>query len=171
MRSIMGIGLWLYRRAENLLALMLAAMFLAFLLQVLFRYALNLPIGWTNELSSILWIWIVLFGAAFVLREEEEIRFDLLYSSVRPGIRRVMFLISAAALIFLYVVSFPAVVDYVTFMKVEKTSYLQLRFDWVFSIYIVFVLAVLVRYSWLSWRVLMGRDPGRSNPTNVVSDL
>ena len=171
MRSIMGIGLWLYRRAENLLALMLAAMFLAFLLQVLFRYALNLPIGWTNELSSILWIWIVLFGAAFVLREEEEIRFDLLYSSVRPGIRRVMFLISAAALIFLYVVSFPAVVDYVTFMKVEKTSYLQLRFDWVFSIYIVFVLAILVRYSWLSWRVLMGRDPGRSNPTNVVSDL
>ena len=171
MRSIMGFGLWLYRRAENLLALMLAAMFLAFLLQVLFRYALNLPIGWTNELSSILWIWIVLFGAAFVLREEEEIRFDLLYSSVRPGIRRVMFLISAAALIFLYVVSFPAVVDYVTFMKVEKTSYLQLRFDWVFSIYIVFVLAVLVRYSWLSWRVLMGRDPGRSNPTNVVSEL
>jgi len=171
MRSIMGIGLWLYRRAENLLALMLAAMFLAFLLQVLFRYALNLPIGWTNELSSILWIWIVLFGAAFVLREEEEIRFDLLYSSVRPGIRRVMFLISAAALIFLYVVSFPAVVDYVTFMKVEKTSYLQLRFDWVFSIYIIFVLAVLVRYCWLSWRVLAGRDPGRSNATNAVSDL
>jgi len=167
----MGIGLWLYRRAENLLALMLAAMFLAFLLQVLFRYALNLPIGWTNELSSILWIWIVLFGAAFVLREEEEIRFDLLYSSVRPGIRRVMFLISAAALIFLYVVSFPAVVDYVTFMKVEKTSYLQLRFDWVFSIYIIFVLAVLVRYCWLSWRVLAGRDSGRSNATNAVSDL
>jgi TRAP-type C4-dicarboxylate transport system permease small subunit len=171
MRSIMGIGLWLYRRAENLLALMLAAMFLAFLLQVLFRYALNLPIGWTNELSSILWIWIVLFGAAFVLREEEEIRFDLLYSSVRPGIRHLMFLISAAALIFLYVVSFPAVVDYVTFMKVEKTSYLQLRFDWVFSIYIIFVLAVLVRYCWLSWRVLAGRDPGRSNAANAVSDL
>ena len=171
MRPILRIGLWLYRRAENLLALMLAAMFLAFLLQVLFRYALNFPVGWTNELSSILWIWIVLFGAAFVVRDEEEIRFDLLYGSVRPGVRRAMFLISAAALIFLYVVSFPAVIDYVTFMKVEKSSYLQLRFDWVFSIYIIFVLAVLVRYCWLSWRVLAGRDHGRSNATNAVSDV
>ena len=71
------LGAWLCRRAENLLAAMLVAMFAAFLLQITFRYVLNLPIGWTNEISVVLWIWIVLFGAAFVVREEEEIRFDL----------------------------------------------------------------------------------------------
>ena len=32
--------------------------------------------------------------------------------------------------------------DYVTFMKVEKTAYLKIRFDWLFSIYVVFVVAV-----------------------------
>ena len=70
------IGGWLYRRAENLLAAMLTLMFAAFILQIVFRYLLNLPIGWTNEISVVLWIWLVLFGAAFVVREEEEIRFD-----------------------------------------------------------------------------------------------
>ena len=70
-------GGWLYRRAENVLAAMLALMFAAFILQIVFRYLLNLPIGWTNEISVILWIWLVLWGAAFVVREEEEIRFDL----------------------------------------------------------------------------------------------
>ena len=80
-------GGWLYRRAENVLAAMLALMFAAFILQIVFRYLLNLPIGWTNELSVILWIWLVLFGAAFVVREEEEIRFDLIYAVGRARAR------------------------------------------------------------------------------------
>ena len=29
-----------------------------------------------------MWIWLVLFGAAFVVREDEEIRFDIIYGAV-----------------------------------------------------------------------------------------
>src|SRR3546814_4153076 len=76
---------------------MLAAMFAAFLLQIAFRYLLNLPIGWTSEVSAILWIWMVLWGAALVLREEEEIRFDLVYAVAGARVRRVMFLVAAGA--------------------------------------------------------------------------
>jgi C4-dicarboxylate transporter DctQ subunit len=162
---------WLYRRAENVLAAMLAVMFFAFLLQIVFRYVLNLPVGWTNELSAILWIWLVLFGAAFVVREEEEMRFDLLYASAGSKVRRTMFLTSAAVLILLYSVSFPAVLDYVTFMKVEKSSYLKIRFDWLFSIYIVFVVAIIVRYLWLGWRVLRGTAPDEFDPTKAGSGV
>ena len=152
------IGGWLYRRAENLLAAMLTLMFAAFILQIVFRYLLNLPIGWTNEISVVLWIWLVLFGAAFVVREEEEIRFDLLYGAAGPRMRRIMFLVSAVALVVLYAMSLPAVFDYVTFMKVEKTAYLKIRFDWLYSIYIVFVVAIIVRYLWLG--VLSAARPG-----------
>lgn len=162
---------WLYARAENVLAAMLAVMFFAFLLQILFRYVLNWPTGWTNELSAILWIWIVLWGAAFVLREEEEMRFDLLYASVGPRTRGAMFLVCAASLILLYGLSFPAVVDYVTFMKVEKTAYMKIRFDWVFSIYVVFVVAVIIRYLWLSWQVLRGSAPQEFDPEKASSGV
>ena len=144
------LGGWLYRRAENVLAAMLAVMFFAFLLQIFFRYVMDWPTGWTNELSAILWIWMVLWGAAFVLTEQEEMRFDLIYASVGPRVRSAMFLVSATSLIFLYAISFPAVFDYVTFMKVESTAYLKLRFDWVFSIYVIFVIAMIIRYLWLS---------------------
>ena len=166
-----SVGAWLYRRAENVLAAMLAVMFFAFLLQVFFRYVLNWPTGWTNELSAILWIWIVLWGAAFVLTEQEEMRFDLIYASVGPRTRGLMFLICAAAIIFLYGISFPAVLDYVTFMKVEKSAYMRLRFDWVFSIYVVFVIAVIVRYIWLSWLVLRGSAPDEFDPTKAGSGV
>lgn len=169
--ALAPLGTWLYRRAENILASMLAVMFFAFLLQIFFRYVLNWPTGWTNELSAILWIWIVLFGAAFVLTEQEEMRFDLIYASVGPRLRGAMFLVSAASLLFLYGISFPAVLDYVTFMKVEKSAYLKIRFDWLFSIYVIFVVAIIVRYVWLSWQVLRGSAPDEFDPTKAGSGV
>jgi C4-dicarboxylate transporter, DctQ subunit len=164
-------GFWLFRRAENVLAAMLAAMFAAFILQIVFRYLLGWPTGWTNELSVILWIWLVLWGAAFVIREEEEIRVDLLHASVGPGVRRLMFLVAAVALVTLYAISLPAAFDYVSFMKVEKTAYLKIRFDWLFSIYVVFIVAMVVRYLWLGWQVLRGRAPEEFDPTKTVSGV
>jgi C4-dicarboxylate transporter DctQ subunit len=164
-------GAWLYRRGENLIAGMIGVMFFAFLLQVVFRYILNWPTGWSNELTVVLWIWVVLFGAAFVVREEEEIRFDLLYAAAGRRTRRVMTLVSAAAVIGLYGYSFPAVFDYVTFMKVESTAYLKIRFDWLFSIYIVFVVATIARYLWLGWQALRGQAPEEFDPTKVGSGI
>ena len=52
---------WLGRRAEEALALILASLFLTFLVQIAFRYFLNLPLGWTVEYVSIAWLWGILF--------------------------------------------------------------------------------------------------------------
>lgn len=169
--SIRSIAGWLYRRGENLIVVMIGVMFVAFLLQVIFRYLLNWPTGWSNELTVVLWIWIVLFGAAFVVREEEEIRFDLLYGAVGPRLRRAMITLSAICLIGLYAYSFPAVYDYVTFMKVQKTAYLKIRFDWLFSIYVIFVAAVIARYLWIVWNALRGPAPEEFDPTKTGSGV
>jgi hypothetical protein len=40
------------------------------------RYLFNWPVGWTTELSLAAWLWLVLWGAAFVLKDDEEIRID-----------------------------------------------------------------------------------------------
>jgi C4-dicarboxylate transporter DctQ subunit len=164
-------GRWLRRRAENVAAAMLLAMFAAFLIQIAFRYLVNLPIGWSNEISVILWIWLVLWGAAFVLREDEEIRFDLVSGAVGPTVRRAMAVIAALALIALYALSLPAAVDYVSFMKVEKTAYLKIRFDFLYAIYVVFVVATMVRYVYLAWRAVRGSDPAAGSPVTAGSGL
>jgi C4-dicarboxylate transporter, DctQ subunit len=172
MASFMGApGSWLARRAENVAAAMLGLMFVAFLLQIAFRYLTDFPTGWTHELSVILWMWLVLWGAAFVVSEREEIRFDIIYGAVTPRPRRVMALITALALIVIYLVSLPSAVDYVTFMKVEKTAYLKIRFDLLFSIYILFVVAVVIRYTWLAWRALRGVAPEEFDPTKASSGV
>jgi TRAP-type C4-dicarboxylate transport system permease small subunit len=165
------IGHSLRRRAENVSVVLLAVLFLAFLIQVFFRYVVNFPIGWTHELSIVAWIWLVLWGAAFVVREDEEIRFDLIYGSVRSNTRRTMAIITALALVALYTISLPGVVDYVTFMKVQETAYLDIRFDYLFSIYVVFVVASILRYLWLGWRALRGSPPEAPDPTKAISGV
>ena len=162
---------WLARRAENVAAAMLALMFLAFILQIAFRYLVNFPTGWTHELSVLLWIWLVLWGAAFVISEREEIRFDIIYGAVGPGPRRVMCVVTAVALIALYLVSLPAVIDYVSFMKVQKTAYLKVRFDLLFSIYVVFAIAVIIRYLWLAYEAVWGAAPEQIDPTKAGSGV
>jgi TRAP-type C4-dicarboxylate transport system permease small subunit len=162
---------WLRRRAENVLAIMLAALFLAFIVQIVFRYLLNFPIGWTHELSIVAWIWLVLWGAAFVVREDEEIRFDLVYGSVRASTRRLMVVFAALSLVALYAVSLPSIVDYVIFMKVQETAYLDIRFDFLFSIYVVFAVAAIVRYCWLAWRAIWGPPPEAPDITKAGSGV
>jgi len=164
-------GAWLLRRAENFAAGLLAAMFVAFMVQIVFRYLFNFPVGWTSELSVITWLWLVLWGAAFVVKESEEIRFDLLYSAAGRRTRRVIGIITGLSIVILYVLSLPATVKYVSFMKVEKTSYLKIRFDWLFAIYVIFAVAVIVRYLWILSHLLRGKDPEATDSTKVSSGL
>jgi C4-dicarboxylate transporter DctQ subunit len=157
---------WLRRRAENVAAAMLAVMFAAFIIQIVFRYFLNFPIGWTSELTVILWLWLVLWGAAFVVKESEEIRFDLISGAVGRRARVAMGAVTALAVIILYAVSLPAAWKYVAFMKVEKTAYLKIPFNWLFSIFLVFTVAVIVRDVFLLFR-----GPEKSDSENVSSGL
>jgi len=137
---------------------LLGLMFAAFLVQIVFRYFFSFPVGWTSELTVAAWLWLVLWGSAFVLKENEEIRFDLVYSAVGWRARRVMGILAAVALVVLYGMSFPATWSYVTFMKVERSSYLHVRLDWMYSIYLLFMVALIVRYLRLLWRLVQGKD-------------
>jgi C4-dicarboxylate transporter, DctQ subunit len=163
------IGAWLHARAENLLAAMLATMFIVFIIQIVFRYLLNFPVGWTHEISVIMWVWLVLFGTAFVVRDYEEIRFDLLYSTVSERTRRLMVLFCAVAVVFFFALSLPAVIDYILFMKVERTAYLKIRFDWLYSIYGFFAVAMIVRQLWLGYQAIWGRPAEELDVTKIKS--
>lgn len=162
---------WLRRRAEDVAVVLLLTMFCVFLLQIVSRYVLNLPIGWTHEISVVLWIWLVLFGAAFVIRDSEEMRFDLIYGSVGPRMRRGMALITAIFVVITMGFSLPATIDYVTFMKVERSAYLHIRFDWLYSIYVVFAVAMIVRHLWVGWSSVFGRAPEAYDPTKASSGV
>ena len=165
------IGAWLHRRAENVAAGLLAVMFVAFMVQIVFRYFFNFPIGWTSELSVIAWLWLVLWGAAFVVKESEEIRIDLVTSIVGRRARLAMAILVSVTIVILYSISLPASYSYVSFMKVEKSSYLRIPMNWLFSIYVLFLVAAIARYLWILSQLLRGRAPEEADPARTTSAL
>lgn len=149
---------WLQRRADNVAVGLLTAIFLSFILQIVSRYVFRQPLGWTLEACLLAWLWLVFWSTAFTLKEEDHVRFTLLYDAARPRLRIVYKLLTAVCLIAALILSFPATVDYVSFMQIEKTSLLKIRFDYVFSIYVIFMVAMVARYAWRIVEIARGRD-------------
>ena len=149
------IGRWLKRRAENVAVALIATMFVSFLLQIVFRYALNRPLGWTEEVTVLCWVWVVLWGASFVVADADEVRFDVVYNIVPLGVRRAFTIVASISMIVLMALSLPATWHYVVFMRRERSAYLGMRFDYLYSIYVLFALVCIARQArvaWLAWR-------------------
>lgn len=147
------------RAADAVPAILLAAMFLCFIIQVVMRYVMRAPVGWTVEVCVIAWLWILLWGQSVSAREEDEIRFDLVYSAVSPGTRRIFRAVFSIFVVGIYLVSLPALWDFVTFMRIEKTTYLDIRFNWVYAIALIFAGVSILRYGWILWGSLRGHAP------------
>jgi len=169
MTQAVTIARWLRRRAENIAVALLSIMFATFIIQIFSRYVLNYPIGWSEEVVITTWLWTVLWGAAFVLSEKEEIRFDIIYSNLSERMRRAFTVITGVALVALYGISLPAAYSYVSFMKVERSAYLHVPINYMYSVYLIFAVACIVRYCWLIWQALRGEKSPETDPA-ALSD-
>jgi C4-dicarboxylate transporter DctQ subunit len=166
-RKVTGILGWLRRRAENIAVLLLTVMFASFIVQIFSRYVLNYPVGWSEEVVITAWLWTVLWGAAFILGESDEIRFDILYSNISERTRRIFTVITGVALVVLYASSLPAAYKYVSFMKVEHSAYLHVPINWLYSVFIIFSVACIIRYVWLTYRAVRGAPSPQTDPART----
>jgi C4-dicarboxylate transporter DctQ subunit len=164
---------WLVRGAEFLAALMMAAMFATFIIQVTIRYTARLewigqtvPLldptryGWTLEFCLALWVWIVFFGNATIVRERDHVTFDILYLAVRPGVRKIFALITCVAICVGLLWSLEPTWGKFHILRLKQTATLkQLVGDWIrmrdiYFVYAFFLVAVSLRYACRAWSVI-----------------
>jgi TRAP-type C4-dicarboxylate transport system permease small subunit len=145
--------------ALDVAALMLGALFVVFLIQIASRYVFNAPAPWTLEACLTLWLWVVFWGGAFVLREKDHVRFDVIYVAVSRNVRRAFAVVSAIAIGGGMLAALPATWSYITFYQIKRSAVLGIRLDIVFSIYGIFAAVLVVRYLWRAFVVARGADP------------
>ena len=148
---------WLERAAQNLGGLLFLALFLVFLVQIGARFGFDRPLPWTDELAVVLYLWVILWASAFMVREREHVVFDLLWNSVGTGARRVMKLAGHLMIGGLALAALPASWDYVRFMSREGTPVLGVSFQWVFMPFMFLLLALAARSALGIWQALNGR--------------
>jgi len=137
--------------------LLFALMFLVFVVQVVARFFFDKPLAWTDEAAVILYLWAILWGAAVVCKDRENVAFDLLYQKAGPKTQRLMALAGCALIGVLAAWGLPGSIDYIHFMRRESTPVLGLPFNWVYAPFALLLIALVVRYALRIYH-LLGRD-------------
>src|SRR3954471_20869212 len=100
---------WLGRMVEVPVALLTAVEVLILLAGVISRYVFHRPFTWSDELASILFLWLAMLGAVVAYRRVEHMRMSALVNNAGPRRRALADALSlAAGLFFLLLVLHPA---------------------------------------------------------------
>jgi TRAP-type C4-dicarboxylate transport system permease small subunit len=153
-----GIARLLRRFAEHVMVGLMAAMFFAFIVQIASRYVFNAPVAWAYEVILVTWLWAVFWGCAFLLGDADHVKFDVIYNAAGARARRAMALLAAMGLAAGLAVSAPATWDWIEFKAIRSTDILGIRFDLLFGVYMLFLVASIGRYAWRAWRLARGVD-------------
>lgn len=132
--------------AATVCTLLFAAIFLIFLYAIFMRYLVQQPVAWADELNIILLLWVMFIAGALVLRDNEHVAFDIAWNAAPPRGRRAMGIIAALAFGGLFLAALPGTWSYITFLWRERTTVLEWRLDLVYACYLVFFVAVILRF-------------------------
>ncbi len=149
---------WLQRGANAVGVALFAALFCVFMVQIVARFGFNRPLPWTDELAVMLYVWVILWAAAFIVREREHVMFDLVWNAAGRRTRLCMRLLGHTLIGGLAAWALPASWDYVHFMRREGTPVLGVPFMWVFLPFVLLLAALVVRSALGMSRALRGLD-------------
>ncbi|WP_137892147.1 TRAP transporter small permease [Ramlibacter sp. 2FC] len=147
---------WPKKAADAMGGGLFLALFIVFVIQITARFGFDKPLAWTDEAAVVLYIWVILWAAAFVVPEREHVVFDLVWNSVSRRTRRAMQIVGNLLIGGLALYAIPASWDYVRFMAREGTPVLGLPFMWVFLPFVLLLVALVVRSAWAIWNAVRG---------------
>jgi TRAP-type C4-dicarboxylate transport system permease small subunit len=145
--------------ADAIGAGLFALMLVVFLVQIVARFVFNRPLPWTDELAVVLYVWVILWAAAFMVPTREHVVFDLVYNAVGPRTRRAMQAVGALLIGVLAAWALPGSWDYVRFMAREGTPVLGLPFSWVYLPFVALLVTLVLRSGWRLWCLARGAAP------------
>ncbi len=152
---------WLKRGADVVGVILFAALFGVFLVQITARFAFNRPLPWTDEAAVVIYLWVILWAAAFVVPEREHVAFDLAWNAAGPRTRRAMRIMGQLLLGGLALWALPGCWDYVRFMAREGTPVLGVPFSAVFLPFVLLLVALVIRSGWAVRQALRAEAPTR----------
>ena len=120
----------LTRVLETVAALLVVAEIVILFVGIVARYGFHNPLIWSDELASLLFLWLSMLGAVLALRRNEHMRMTALVSRARASTRRFVDVLGlAAVLAFLLAILLPSF-DYVRNEAIVSIMSLDLSMAW-----------------------------------------
>jgi TRAP-type C4-dicarboxylate transport system permease small subunit len=124
---------------------MFAAVFVIFNYKIFTRYFEHDEAVWADEVLVILFIWIIFWAQAFVVRDQDQISFDIVVRLLPARGKRLAAMLRHILIGGVFLWALPGSLGYIRFLWREHTPVLNLPLDWVYSCFGIFLIAVVVR--------------------------
>ena len=147
---------WCKKAADHFGGFLFVSLFVVFIVQVVARFIFNKPLPWTDELAVVLYVWVILWAAAFIVPEREHVMIDLVWNSAPQPARRCMKIGGNLMIGGLCLWAMPGIWDYVHFMARESTPVLGISFQWVFMPFMFLFGALVLRSIHGVWQGIRG---------------
>ena len=121
-------------------------LFVTFIFQVTLRFVFNKPLAWSDELIVILYVFSMFWAGAFMLKEKDHVMLDIVYEHLGDQGKRAFCIAYSLIIGGLFLWAVPASYSYVSFMMREDTPVLGIPFAYVFSAFILFLVAIGLFY-------------------------
>ena len=119
-------------------------LFLAFLINVFFRYVVKHPQNWTFELSVNAFVIVGLLGACAAYRKEDHVVFDLLYVRLNSKGQNILRMVSYIIVIIFFSVAIPGSVMYLVKLP-AVTSIMRIPLRFIFVSFPILMISTVIR--------------------------
>jgi TRAP-type C4-dicarboxylate transport system permease small subunit len=162
MKLLDGISRRLNQAMKFLAGFLIAAMTILVFLQVVFRYLLDAPLDWSEEMASFAFVWMALLGASVGLRNDEHPRLDIFYQVFPEWLKKLSGLLINLAILFMLVVLFIFGLKFTIAMQMQRTAALGYSVSYVYAVLpisaVIMLIHVLVKSAMLVFdRNIKGR--------------
>lgn len=128
---------------------------IAVFLQVLFRFVLEQPLAWTEELSRYLLVWITFLGAGYGMSIKAHPSIEILFDKAGPALKKVIHVVTTILIIFFFWQVFINSIEFIERSMVQTSPVLRLPMGLVYTVIpissVLFVINLLYVMS-TEWR-------------------
>ena len=119
---------------EWLLMAAFSAMGIALLSQVFFRYILNAPLIWSEELARYLLVWVTFLGINYGLRHRAHIEMEYFFTKFPRSLQRVVPIVTQIFTVGCLLVFLPGAVRFVAAQRGIDSSAMQINMGLVYAV-------------------------------------
>ena len=118
-------------------------MFFSFVLQVFSRYVIRNPLTWTMEIIVQGFIWMVVFGTCYTMREKAHIKFTMIYDRCKPRTAAILRLLGNLIIVVTFVALIVPSWKYSFFVSFQRTAVFRIPFTFMFISFVYFLCSTI----------------------------
>lgn len=149
---------YLLRLLEITLVVCLAIMGILVFGNVIMRYVFNSGIAISEELSRLLFVWLIFLGAIVASAQRSHIGYDSLVKAASPRVRKVLALFTGALMLIACVIFIQGGWTQTLINLGNEYPVMGISYAWLYGVAVVFGVALIFPVCNNIWRILSNHD-------------